>query len=110
MLQSTTTVHDDTARCSLTGELDAFTAPALHGHLLRAEKAPRVVVDMAGVPFVDSSGVHALVAGIRNLRAAGATVVLAVPAAHMRRLFRSIGLDRLVPLGDGLVPSAEARP
>lgn len=110
MLTATVSVSDDSAICVLAGELDSFTAPQLHGLLVQACRAANVVVDLANVPFVDSSGAHALAAGIRNLRAAGTHVVLSVPAAHMRRLFRTIGLDRLAPVCDGLVQSAEAAP
>ncbi|HVF76431.1 MAG TPA: STAS domain-containing protein [Acidimicrobiales bacterium] len=103
MLTSTTRTQDDTVICSLAGELDSFTAPSLHGTFARAGTPHELVVDMAGVTFVDSAGIAALAAGVRNLQAAGTGVVVSVPAAHMRRLLRSIGLDRLAPVVDGLV-------
>lgn len=103
MLNSTITTQSGVARCSLTGELDSFTAPSLHGILVRAGKPSEMIVDMEGVAFMDSAGISALAAGIRNLHAAGTAVVVSVPAAHMRRLLRAIGLDRLAPIVDGVV-------
>lgn len=103
MLTSMLTTHSDVATCSLTGELDSFTAPSLHGILARAGRPSEVIIDMDGVTFVDSAGISALAAGIRNLHAAGTDVVVSVPAAHMRRLLRAIGLHRLAPIVDGVV-------
>lgn len=106
MLTSTITTQGDVATCSLTGELDSFTAPSLHSILVRAGRPSELLVDMERVTFVDSAGISALAAGIRNLHAVGTAVVVSVPAAHMRRLLRAIGLDRLAPIVDGLVVSA----
>lgn len=103
MLTSMTRPQGDTVICSLTGELDSFTAPSLHGTCARVGTPSELVVDMAGITFIDSAGIAALAASVRNFRAAGTGVVVSVPAAHMRRLLRSIGLDRLVPVVDGLV-------
>jgi anti-sigma B factor antagonist len=106
VLTFTTTPHGNAVVCALEGELDSFTAASLHGILARVGATERLVVDMSGVKFVDSAGISALVAGARNQRGLGSDVVLAVPAAHMRRLFRTVGLDRIVALVDGLVIGA----
>lgn len=107
MLTWTTKTQGDTVICSLAGELDSFTAPSLHGTFARVGAPGELAVDMAGVTFIDSAGIAALAASVRNLRAAGTVVVVSVPAAHMRRLLRSIGLDRLVPVVDGLVTAGD---
>lgn len=109
MLTSTTRTQNDTVICSLAGELESCTAPSLHGILARVGAPNELVVDLADVTFVDSAGIAALAAGVRNLQAAGTGVVVSVPAAHMRRLLRSIGLDRLVPVVDGLVAAGGSR-
>ena len=47
----------------LTGDVDLNVSPMLRGRLkeLTADKRPLIVIDMAGVPYIDSSGVATLV-------------------------------------------------
>ena len=47
----------------------------------------RVVVDLAGLEFVDSSGVKMLVAAARAVEDAGGTFAVAGPTATVRRVF-----------------------
>lgn len=56
----------------------------------------RVVVDLAGLEFVDSSGVKMLVAAARAIEGAGGTFVLAGPTAMVRRVFDILHLADVV--------------
>src|SRR5882672_6153193 len=60
------------------GEVDMFTAPLLHEwlgtHL--GKVSPHVVVDLEGVEFLDSSGLHALVSGARRAKETGVVLYL----------------------------------
>jgi anti-sigma B factor antagonist len=63
---------------ALRGELDlvdvADVADALETF---AAREPRIIVDLAGLEFIDASGIAALVHGRRHARDAGGDVLLA---------------------------------
>lgn len=69
------------------GELDALTAPLMYG-ALEAFLGRTVEIDMAGVTFMDSSGIACL------LRAAhtGITIVITDPSNPVRRILELTGL------------------
>jgi anti-sigma B factor antagonist len=55
-----------------------------------------LVVDLAGVGFVDTSGVGALVAGFKGARQDGGDLRLACPCAQARLVLRLTGLERVL--------------
>jgi anti-anti-sigma factor len=73
-----------------TGEIDMATAPELRAGL--AETNGNVVVDLAAVGFLDSSGIGVLVAAGNRLTAAGGSLVLRTPIAPVRRVLEIVGL------------------
>jgi anti-sigma B factor antagonist len=80
------------------GELDLVTSPVLDRHLAGAvgRGRPRVVVDLAGVPFLDVRGLDAIVAADAAARRAGSTLVLRGGGEQLVRLVEVCGLrDRL---------------
>jgi anti-sigma B factor antagonist len=80
---------------SLAGELDLAAAPVLQEQLDRAVRGGGVVVvDLSGLPFIDSSGLHMLVGAERQLRASGGQLVLVRGQRAVHRVFELTGLDR----------------
>jgi anti-sigma B factor antagonist len=69
---------------------------------LSSPPAPRVVVDMEGVTFVDSAGLGELVAAYHRTWERGGRLCLARPRAKVRDLIRLTRLDELIPIHDGL--------
>ena len=68
----TTAAGSGRAVVTLTGECDLEVRDDLIATLLRAVgDAELVVVDLAGVTFMDSSGIHGLVTAHRSARGAG---------------------------------------
>ena len=88
------------------GELDSFSAPQLREHLAAAVAYEATVIDMQEVAFVDSSGLGALVGGVRRMREAGRGVALCCTRPSVCRLLAVTGVDRLVPVASS---PAEAR-
>ena len=78
------------------GEVDVATAPRLRQLLDDVIESGhgRVVVDLSTVGFLDSSGLGALVWGLKKARARGGWVRLVIGQPRVRRVFELTGLDR----------------
>ena len=77
------------------GELDLATAPRLCALLdaARAERVGRVVIDLTGVDFCDSTGLRALMGASTELRHAGGKLAVALlPGGGVARLFDVTGI------------------
>ena len=90
-------LSDKRAVLTLSGQLNAASAAGLKAHLKRlAEKGHiQLVVDMTGVAFVDSSGLAALVAGLKAVREKGGLLKLAGLNQQTLTVFKLTWLDRV---------------
>ncbi len=78
---------DGQAVVALRGELDVADAASVAAALVAvAARAPEIIVDLAGLEFIDSSGVAALVLARVQARRAGGDVLLAAPQDQVLRL------------------------
>ena len=84
----------DDAVVEVSGELDGATARELQRHLTGVSDAPRVVVDLQQVTFMDSHGLVLLVSALEKARTAGRPMVLRSPSKSVRRVFDLCGIDR----------------
>jgi anti-sigma B factor antagonist len=76
---------------ALRGELDLVDAAAVAAALEAvAACEPRIIVDLAGLEFIDASGIEALSRGRRHARDAGGDLLLAAPQAQVRRVLAII--------------------
>ena len=91
------------------GELDMYAAPTLRDALADALEAgaPRVLVHLAEVTFVDSTTIGVLVAASRELRDAGGTLCLHSTNRNVLRTFEITGLDRQMPISREPDPSEQ---
>jgi anti-sigma B factor antagonist len=80
------------------GEVDVFTAPQLRACVeeVTDSSQPRVVVDVGGVQFIDSSGIGVLAAALKRLRPAGRDLVVRRPTPQMSKLLEMTGLRDMV--------------
>lgn len=80
---------------SLAGEIDLHVAPRVGEELDRAiaKGARRLVVDLGGVSFIDSSGIAVLVRAAERLRPRGAELVLVCDDRRILRALEVTGLD-----------------
>jgi anti-sigma B factor antagonist len=79
--------YDGYAVVALRGELDLADAAAVAAELTAvAAREPGIIVDLAGLEFIDSSGVAALARGRSQARRAGGELVLAAPRRNVVRL------------------------
>jgi anti-sigma B factor antagonist len=79
---------DGEVHVSLRGEIDLVTAPALTALLDEVvdERPSRVVVDMAEVGFLDSSGLSALVHARNRLHDQDGRLAVRAPSPALRKL------------------------
>ena len=79
------------------GRLDYLSANDVRQALVGAIEAgwPRLVVDLSAVDFVDSSGLGALLGGLKAARAAGGDVRLAAVPEQARVVLSLTTLDRM---------------
>ena len=86
----------------VTGDLDAATAPQLHGELveLANDGVDRVVLDLRKMPFVDSYGLGVIVNAKKRLSQQGNAlcVVADDDQRTLRRRLEITGLDRVLPV------------
>lgn len=87
-------VGDDGVRFTLRGELDPHTAPRLRERVEEALASNRtsLVLDLAGVTFIDSSGLRVILSGHKDANDRGGRLVLQSPSPTARRLLDITGL------------------
>ncbi len=83
----------------ISGEIDAHTAPQL-AEAMQTLPDGLVTVDVAGVSFMDSSGLRVLMEAAVRAREAGGDLVVARPTAGIARLIEISGLGEQLRLDD----------
>jgi anti-sigma B factor antagonist len=94
--------------CRPVGELDAFTVSQFRQALSELASVPRLLIDLSGVPFVDSAGLGALIGGIRRVRELGGAVAVCSTRPTLTRLLSTTGFDRIVTVADNPADAAAA--
>jgi anti-anti-sigma factor len=86
----------------LVGELDLYTAAMFRERVVDLVHDARLhlVIDMAGLQFVDSTGLGALVAELNRVRSGGGHMVLRNPTPAVKRSIQIVGLERALPIRD----------
>jgi anti-sigma B factor antagonist len=97
----------DTVTVALHGEVDVLTVDAVRVALVEAIAArPRtIVVDLADLSFVDSTGLGAIVFGFQRARDEGVTLQLARPTRGVRQVLVLSGLLEVVGLIEPAAPT-----
>lgn len=87
------------------GDLDVYTVGSLRdalGSIVETD-SPKVVVDLDSVPFMDSSGLGALMGGVRRLREAGGDLAISCTREQHLKLFTITGFGE----GVSIAPTVE---
>jgi anti-sigma B factor antagonist len=96
----------DVCVCRPKGELDAMTVTDFRERLIGLADQPLVVIDLAEVPFMDSTGLGALIGGIRRIREAGGEVGVSCSRPAVLRLLHTTGFDRMVTVADSVAEAS----
>ncbi|MFF9488483.1 STAS domain-containing protein [Streptomyces sp. NPDC014676] len=97
----TTTRHAPTGPVlEISGDLDYTTAGELRALItaLTLQPGQRLVLDLAGLEFCDSSGITAMITARNHAQAAHADIALAAVPDPTLRVLRLVGLDQIFPL------------
>jgi anti-sigma B factor antagonist len=97
----TVSVDEGNARhinVSLSGEIDAYTAPKLKDSLVPASEitGTKMTVDLSEVSYMDSTGLGVFVGIFKTLRANDGDLQLVGLSDRLQRLFEITGLSEIM--------------
>ncbi len=82
------------------GRLDSHTMTMLRERIdtITTKQPPKLVIDLAKVSFLDSSGLATLVYGMKNCRDGGGDFCLSSPAQPVRMILELTRLDKAMEI------------
>jgi anti-sigma B factor antagonist len=104
-LKVTTWSQGDHTVVAVSGEIDLYTAPRLQSELMAAlrDHPARLIVDLSGVGFCDSTGINVLLAAHRQAQDHGGEFQLAGPGSATRKVLQVTGLESVFTVLDAPV-------
>lgn len=99
MITFGTTLTDGAATViEATGRLDMVAAPQLKALIQAAVTKGEipVVIDLSGITFMDSTGLAALISGLRVTRQVGSDLRIAGATSQVLSVLRMTGIDRVI--------------
>ena len=91
----------NTLTVKLRGELDHSVAAGVRAELDELILDPgvrRLVFDLNGLEFMDSSGIGLIMGRHRTMEAIGGSVIVRDPPPHIRRVIRLSGMERIAQI------------
>jgi anti-sigma B factor antagonist len=91
------TPNDEVGVVVLGGEIDIYSAPQFKEVLVNGIEggARRVIVDLSGVTFIDSTALGVLVSGAKRVRPRNGNLDIVCTDENIIRIFEITGLDRI---------------
>jgi anti-sigma B factor antagonist len=82
----------------LTGEVDIYTAPRFKEDLVAVidDEAVDVIVDLAGVTFIDSTALGVLISGVKRLHEVDGRLLIVATTRPVVRILAITGLDKVL--------------
>ncbi len=94
---------------TLKGDIDLEHSSRMRQSLLGVLGDARgIIVDLAGVTMIDSSGVASLLEGIQEARKKGKDFILAAPGDPVMRVLNLARLDMVFQIADDVTAAKEA--
>jgi len=102
--------RDGVSVVSPSGDVDMSASPVLRTILLGLVRTsrPLVVVDLTGVPYMDSSGVATLVEAMKYVRQNGGAMALCHMNERVKGIFEIARLDQYFSICDSICDAIEA--
>jgi anti-sigma B factor antagonist len=94
------TSNSDRQVITVSGEVDLATSPDLDVAIIAALEsgAESLVIDLAEVSFMDSSGLGVIVRGLKRCREADKDLDLIISNERVLKVFGITGLDQVIPI------------
>jgi anti-anti-sigma factor len=104
-LTVTVTADGQTVRVVLKGELDLAGVDRVEQAFEQAESMPvaLVVLDLAELTFVDSTGLETMLRAARRARETGRRLVVTRPSPYLRKLLQMTAIDQALDIVDDIV-------
>jgi len=92
----------------LSGELDYHSSPELREKLteLTAKQAPKILVNLSGVEYMDSSGIATFVEAFQKTKRYQGRLILAALTATVRGVFEIAKLDSIFEIAPTVAEAA----
>jgi anti-sigma B factor antagonist len=92
-------------RAIVSGEVDFASAPSMQARIIAAcerHEARSLILDLAGVEFMDSSGLRVILHLHRELNEGSGSLVLFGPTSEVRNILSLTGLDQHLTVATSL--------
>jgi anti-sigma B factor antagonist len=95
---------------AVSGEIDVYTAPKLREKLssLIEGGTYRLILDLEGVEFLDSTGLGALIGGLKGVRAHDGSIDIVCTQSRILRIFKITRLDKVFDIYDTISDALRA--
>jgi anti-sigma B factor antagonist len=102
----------DCAVLQITGDLDAYTAPALRQRMLYlgADGVVHIIADMRQVDFLDSTGLGVLIGGLKRFREHGGSLAPVATKTSILKIFQITGLTSVLPPRSSVADAIDVDP
>lgn len=99
-----TALNDTAAAISVSGRLDAHEVPEFKACLdkIKAQGLNTLYVNMNAVSFMDSSGLAAIVSGLKAARTDGGELYLIAPSENVLQVLSYTLLDKIIPIYESI--------
>lgn len=96
--------RNGSAVLAVRGEVDVYTAPQLREKLIELVDQGRrkIVVDLEGVEFLDSTGLGVLVGGLKRVRSHDGDLVLVCTQRRILKVLEITGLTKVFGIHDSV--------
>ena len=110
LIEVRTEEEPDSVRLILSGELDLSSAALVEEELARVERdAPRrIVLDLSGLRFMDSTGLRLIVAADSRAREQDRGLAIVQGPESVRRVFEITGLEQRLEFMEGPAAGGDA--
>ncbi len=104
------TEQNGVAVLAVKGEVDVYTAPRLREKLVErvTQGKHRIVVNLEGVEFLDSTGLGVLVGGLKRVRSHDGSLQLVCTQEKILKIFRITGLTKVFPIHSSVADAISA--
>jgi anti-sigma B factor antagonist len=100
----------DCAVLQMAGEMDVYTSPKLRKQVadLADDGVIHVIADLRGIDFLDSTGLGALVGGLKRLRIREGSLMIVTSGGRILKLFQITGLTHAFALHSSVMDAISA--